>query len=45
MQLPPEQTERFYRIWVALLLPLSDEMRLRNALWIDDSEMSKRDTD
>jgi hypothetical protein len=58
MQLPPEQTERFYRIWVALLhyvneqqhlvpafpasegrnglLPLSDEMRLRTALWADD---------
>jgi len=58
MQLPSEQTERFYRIWVALLhyvneqqplvpafpasedrnglLPLSDEMRLRNALWADD---------
>jgi hypothetical protein len=58
MQLPPEQTERFYRIWLALLhdvneqqhlvpgfpvseernglLPLSDEMRLRTALWADD---------
>jgi hypothetical protein len=58
MQLPPEQTGRFYRIWLALLryvneqlhlvpgfpgseeknglLPLSDEMRLRNALWADD---------
>ncbi len=58
MQLPPEQTARFYRIWLALLryvneqqqlvptfpaseernglLPLSDEMHLRNALWADD---------
>src|SRR5260221_3844568 len=58
MQLPPEQTERFCRIWLALLhdvndqlhlvpafpvseernglLPLSDEMRLRTALWADD---------
>jgi hypothetical protein len=58
MQLPPEQTARFYRIWLALLhdvneqqhlvpafpaseernglLPLSDELRLRNALWADD---------
>ncbi len=58
MQLPPEQTARFYRIWLALLhdvneqqhlvpgfpaseernglLPLSDEMRLRTALWADD---------
>ncbi|MFL5661287.1 MAG: hypothetical protein ACJ8BW_08030 [Ktedonobacteraceae bacterium] len=59
MQLPPEQTARFYRIWLALLhhvneqqhlvpafpapeernglLPLSDEMHLRNALWADDT--------
>ena len=58
MQLPPEQTARFYRIWLALLtfvneqqhlvpafpaneernglLPLSDEMQLRTALWADD---------
>jgi len=57
VQLPPEQTARFYRIWLALLryvneaqqlvpafaateedepLPLSNEMRLRNALWTDD---------
>jgi hypothetical protein len=58
MQLPPEQTVRFYRIWLALLryvneqvhlvpafpvseergklLPLSDELQLRNALWADD---------
>jgi hypothetical protein len=57
MQLPPEQTARFYRIWLALLrfvneaqqlvpafaateedepLPLTNEMRLRNALWADD---------
>src|SRR5260221_10931842 len=58
MQLPPEQTARFYRIWLALLhsvneqqhlvpafpvgeernglLPLSDELQLRNALWADD---------
>ena len=58
MQLPPEQTARFYRIWLALLhyvneqqylvpafpaseernglLPLADELRLRNALWADD---------
>jgi hypothetical protein len=58
MQLPPEQTTRFYRIWLALLhsineqrhlvpafpaseernglLPLSDELQLRNALWADD---------
>ena len=58
MQLPPEQTARFYRIWLALLrfvneqqhlvpafpaseernglLPLSDELHLRNALWADD---------
>lgn len=58
MQLPPEQTARFYRIWVAVLhfvndqmhlvpafppseesnglLPLSDELQLRNALWADD---------
>jgi len=57
MQLPPEQTARFYRIWLALLrfvneqqqlvptfaateehepLLLSNEMRLRNALWADD---------
>lgn len=58
MQLPPEQTTRFYRIWLELLhyvndqqhlvpafpaseernglLPLSDELRLRNALWTDD---------
>lgn len=59
MQLPPEQTARFYRMWLALLhyvneqqhlvpafpapeernglLPLSDEMHLRNALWADDT--------
>ena len=59
MQLPSEQTARFYRIWLALLhdvneqqhlvpafsateernglLPLSDEMQLRNALWADDT--------
>ena len=59
MQLPPEQTARFYRIWLALLryvneqlhlvpafpateeraklLPLSDELQLRNALWADDT--------
>jgi hypothetical protein len=59
MQLPPEQTARFYRIWLALLrdvneqqhlvpafpvseernglLPLSDEMQLRNALWADET--------
>jgi hypothetical protein len=58
MQLPPEQTARFYRIWLALLryvneerhlvppfsvsetdapLALSDEMQLRNALWVDDT--------
>ncbi len=59
MQLPPEQTTRFYRIWLALLryvneqwhlvpafpaseergelLPLSDELQLRNALWADDT--------
>lgn len=58
MQLPPEQTARFYRIWLALLhyvneqqhlvpafpaseernelLPLSDELCLRNVLWADD---------
>jgi hypothetical protein len=58
MQLPPEQTARFYQIWLALLhyvneqqhlvpafaateernglLPLSDELHLRNALWADD---------
>ena len=58
MQLPREQTKRFYRIWLALLhyvndqlhlvpafpaseernelLPLSDELQLRNALWADD---------
>jgi len=58
MQLPPEQTARFYQIWLALLhyvndqlhlvpafpaseernglLPLSDELQLRNALWADD---------
>jgi hypothetical protein len=58
MQLPSEQTARFYRIWLALLhyvndqlhlvpafpaseernglLPLSDELHLRNALWADD---------
>src|SRR5258707_14039933 len=58
MQLPPEQTERFYRIWLALLhdvndqlhlvpaflfseernglRPLTDEMRLRTALWAHD---------
>jgi len=59
MQLPPEQTDRFYRIWLALLhyvneqqhlvpafpasedrnemLPVSDEMQLRNALWADNA--------
>jgi hypothetical protein len=59
MQLPPEQTARFYRIWLALLhyvkeqqhlipafpaseernglLPLSDELYLRNALWADET--------
>ena len=59
MQLAPEQTARFYRIWLALLhsvneqkrlvpafpateernglLPLADEMQLRNALWADDA--------
>jgi hypothetical protein len=59
MQLPPEQTARFYRIWSALLhyvneqqhlvpafpiseernglLPLSDELYLRNALWADET--------
>lgn len=58
MQLPREQTKRFYRMWLALLhyvndqlhlvpafpaseernglLPLSDELQLRNALWADD---------
>ena len=58
MQLPREQTKRFYRIWLALLhdvndqlhlvpafpaseernglLPLSDELQLRNALWADE---------
>src|SRR5258708_1577904 len=58
MQLPPEQTARFYQIWLALLhyvndqlhlvpafpaseernglLPLSDELQLRDALWADD---------
>ena len=59
MQLAPEQTARFYRIWLAVLhyvneqkhlvpafpateernglLPLADEMQLRNALWADDA--------
>ena len=59
MQLAPEKTARFYRIWLAVLhyvneqkhlvpafpateernglLPLADEMQLRNALWADDA--------
>ncbi len=59
MQLPPEQTAHFERIWLALLhdvneqqhlvpafpasevrnglLPLSDELYLRNALWADET--------